>query len=135
MNTATRLFAAITLLTTTINAFAQDQQQEKQKSPVEMAAEQADKLQKDFKLNDAQVFLIDSVLQTNFTGVYEEFENMKQGGVQSSQSYQAVQEKWMHKTENAFQKILTPDQFLRYQKMTGSYAKQKKEEKRKAKSK
>lgn len=60
---------------------------------------------------------------------------MKAGGVQSSESYRAVQEMWMKKTEDAFRKILTPDQFLRYEKMTGLYAKRKKQEKKKAKLK
>ncbi|MEN6618441.1 MAG: hypothetical protein ABFC28_02935 [Rikenellaceae bacterium] len=135
MKTAKRLFAYITLLITTISSFAQDQQQEKQKTPVEIAAEQTDRFQKDLGLNDAQAFLVDSVLQTNLTGVYTDFERMKAGGVQSSESYRAVQEMWMKKTEDAFRKILTPDQFLRYEKMTGLYAKRKKQEKKKAKLK
>jgi hypothetical protein len=59
---------------------------------------------------------------------------MKAGGVQSPQSYQAVQEQWRTKTEEAFAKILSPEQFLKYQKITGSYAKKKRDESKKEKS-
>lgn len=130
-----RLAATLTFFLTTISVVAQNQQQEKEKTPIELAAIQADKFQKDFGLNDAQTFMVDSVLQTNLTGVYEAFEKMRAGGVQSPQNYQAVQEIWMKKTEDAFQKILTPEQFLRYEKMTGLYAKRMKEEKDKLKAK
>jgi len=135
MKTVTRLFTSLTLLLTTISAFAQNQQQEKEKTPIELAAIQADKFQKDFGLNDSQTFMVDSVLQTNLTGVYEAFGKMRAGGVQSPQNYRAVQEMWMKKTEDAFHKILTPEQFLRYEKITGLYAKRMKEEKNKLKAK
>jgi len=135
MKSVTRLFAFFALLITTTCAFAQNQQEEKQKTPVEMAAMQADKFQTDFGLTDGQTFQIDSVLQVNLTGLYGEFDKMKAGGVQSSENYRAVQEKWMRKTEDAFRKIMTPDQFLRYEKITGQYAKRMKAEKDKAKEK
>lgn len=135
MKTVTRLFASLFLLLLTTCIFAQNQQEEPEKTPIELAAIQADKFQIDFGLTDGQTFLVDSVLQSNLTGVYGEFEKMKAGGVQSSESYQAVQEKWRNKTVEAFRKILTPDQFLRYEKMTGLYAKRMKEEKDKAKEK
>lgn len=143
MKTATRNFSSFTFflasffasILISIPSFAQyqNQQEEKQKTPIEIAAEQADKLQKDFKLTDGQTFLIDSVLQTNMTGVFDDFDKMKKGGVQSSESYKATQEMWMKRTEDAFRKIMTAEQFLRYEKMTGLYAKRKKEEKEKAK--
>lgn len=135
MKTVTRLFASFALILTTTCAFAQNQQEEKQKTPVEMAAIQADKFQLDYGLTDGQTFQVDSVMQVNLTGLYGEFDKMKAGGVQSSENYKAVQEKWLKKTDDAFRKIMTPDQFLRYEKMTGQYAKRIKEEKEKAKEK
>ncbi len=130
-----RLLTILSFSLTGICASAQNQQEEKQKTPVEMAAIQADKFQLDYGLTDAQTFLIDSVLQTNFTGLYDAFDKMKAGGVQSQESYRATQEIWMKKTEEAFKKIFTPEQYLRYEKMTGLYAKRMKEEKDKAKEK
>lgn len=131
MKIIARILVSIALIFPTASLFAQEQ--EPQKTPVEMAAEQANKFQTEFKLTDAQTFLVDSVLQVNLAGVYDEFEMMKRGGVQSNESYKAVQDKWFKKTEDAFRLILNADQFLQYQKMTGSYAKNKKAEKEKAK--
>ena len=140
MKTATKFFSSISLLITTIflsstSSFAQyqNQQEEKPKTPVEIAAWQADKYQKDLGLNDGQTFLVDSVLQVNIGGVYSDFERMKKGGVQTQESYRAVQELWMNKTDAAFKKIFTPEQYLKYEKLSGLYAKRIKEEKAKAK--
>ncbi len=140
MKTATKLLSSISLLITTIllsstSSFAQyqNQQEEKPKTPVEIAALQADKYQKDLGLNDGQTFLVDSVLQANIGGVYADFERMKKGGVQTQESYRAVQELWLNKTDVAFKKIFTPEQYLKYEKLSGLYAKRMKAEKDKAK--
>jgi len=73
-----------------------------------------------------------------FAGIWDKiniYSDNVGSGVQSSDNYRAVQEKWMKKTDDAFRKIMTPDQFLRYEKLTGQYAKRIKEEKDKAKEK
>jgi hypothetical protein len=93
---------------------AQDQQQEKQKTPVEIASEQADKLQEQLKLNNKQLFQVDSVLQNNITGVTADFEKLKKGGRMSSEAYIQVRDSWQLKTEEAFKKILTEEQFKKY---------------------
>jgi hypothetical protein len=106
-------------------ANAQNQPQEK-KNPIEIAAEQADKLQLDLKLNRRQHFLADSVLQKNIAGVMEEFERMQKGGMQNPESYREVQMKWFKKTEDAFEKFMTPEQFERYLKISGVSSKERK---------
>ncbi len=89
------------------------------KSPVEIAAMQAEKLQRDLKLEDYQVFLVDSVLQSNIEGSYKEFEKMRSAGIQSTDSYRELQLRWRTKTEDAFMKFMTREQFERYLKITG----------------
>ncbi len=111
-------------VTSTIDA---QTNQPPQKTPVELAAEQADRLQIDLKLNDYQVFLIDSVLQANLTGVTQEFDKMRAGGVQSHDIYREIQIKWRRKTEDAFEKILTRQQFERYLKLSGVSSKERKQ--------
>ncbi|MDX9781628.1 MAG: hypothetical protein RBT35_01460 [Bacteroidales bacterium] len=86
-----------------------------------MATEQADRLQKDLGLADHQVFFVDSVLQFNFAGLTKEIEEMQKAGIQSRDSYMNAQKKWGLKTEEAFEKILDSDQFLRYLKLSGRY--------------
>lgn len=97
-----------------------------QKSPIEIAAEQADRLQIDLKLNDYQTFLADSILQANIAGVTEEFERMRVGGMQNPDSYREVQNKWRTKTEDAFEKFMTFEQFDRYLRISGVSAKERK---------
>lgn len=116
------LLTAILIVTPVV---AQNNPQQ-QKSPVQIAAEQADRLQTDLKLNDYQTFLADSVLQANITGVTEEFERMKAGGMQNPDSYRDVQEKWRRKTEDAFEKFMNKEQFDRYLRLTGVSAKERK---------
>lgn len=93
---------------------AQQEQQEKPKSPVEIAEAQADKLQLELKLNNKQLFQVDSVLQSNLTGVSAEFEKLKRGGVSSNDAYINVRDSWQLKTEEAFKMILTEEQYKKY---------------------
>lgn len=97
-----------------ITLTAQQEQQEKPKSPAEIAETQADKLQTELKLNGKQLFQVDSVLQSNLTGVSAEFEKLKKGGITSNDAYINVRDSWQLKTEEAFKKILTEEQFKKY---------------------
>jgi hypothetical protein len=113
----TLLFSIITLLISA-NLLSQNRDMEN-KSPVEIAAMQAEKLQRDLNLEDYQVFLVDSVLQTNIAGSYKEFEKMKSAGIQSTDSYRELQLRWRTKTEDAFMRFMTIEQFERYLKISG----------------
>lgn len=95
--------------------------QEPEKSPEQMASEQADRLQRDLKLADHQLFFVDSVLQYNFVGMRREMEEMRKAGLQTRESYVASQKRWGQKTEEAFEKILDNDQFIKYLKISGRY--------------
>lgn len=101
-------------------------QEPPQKSPSQIASEQADRYHKDLKLNDYQLFIIDSVLQTNLNGVTNEFERMKKGGMQNPESYREVQKRWQAKTDDAFERVLTLEQFDRYLKLSGMPNKERK---------
>lgn len=113
------LLTAFIITLTTITLSAQQEQQEKPKSPVEIAEAQADKLQTELKLNNKQLFQIDSVLQSNLTGVSAEFEKLKKGGVSTNDAYINVRDSWQLKTEEAFKKILTDEQYTKYLKYIG----------------
>ena len=111
------IFCFLTLSNTTLLA----QEPEKQKTPVEIAAEQAEKYKKDLNLTEKQFFLVDSTLQTNFSALSREFEKMKAGGRQTISGYDNVRDFWQTKTEESFNKILTPEQFIKYMKLIGKY--------------
>ena len=53
-----QLIDLLIITTVSITLSAQEEQQEKPKTPVEMAMEQADKLQELLKLNNKQLFLV-----------------------------------------------------------------------------
>lgn len=112
------LIVSFTFVTSFLKAQNQDQPQ---KSPAEMASEQADRLQKDLNLKDHQLFFVDSILQYNFVGLSNEIDQMRAAGMQTMESYRAVQTKWAMKTEEAFEKILDNEQFIRYLKVSGRY--------------
>jgi hypothetical protein len=97
-------------------ANAQDPQQ---KSPEEMAIEQANKLEKELNLNSTQLFYLDSILMQNYTGLYEDIENARARGSQDQQTYKTLSEKWMQKTFNALKGVLDEQQYIRYLKMMG----------------
>ena len=120
-----KIVFAILVLVFSLNATAQNQDQ-KQKTPIEIASEQAGRLQRDLKLNDYQVFKADSILQRNITGVVNQFEEMKKGGLQNPDSYREVQKMWQAKTDSAFESLFTLEQFDRYLKISGMSNKERK---------
>ncbi|MPN25823.1 hypothetical protein SDC9_173239 [bioreactor metagenome] len=120
MKVAYHIVNCLLLLLLSSRLFAQ-QEEQPQKSPSEMASIQADDIQKQLKLNDTQVFYIDSILQHNYTAISVEFEKMKKAGIQSSENYMTVQKIWNQKTEDAFKKVLTEEQFINYLKITRRY--------------
>lgn len=103
---------------------AQNQQKEEKINIPEMAAKEADNLMGLFKLEDYQVFLVDSVLQANLPVMIEEMTKIKQSGASNQESFQYISDKWLDKTDKAFFKIFTKEQWNKYLK--SSYGKEKK---------
>jgi len=90
----------------------------------QIIATQLDNLTRTFKLDEIQVFFVDSVLQFNFPAMMDEIAKTRKTGASNSETYQAVSDKWMDATDAAFEKIFTEDQWKRYLK--SSYGKEKK---------
>lgn len=129
-----RIVLTLLAISISITVTAQNQEQ-KQKTPVEIASEQADRFQRDLKLNDYQVFKVDSILQHNLSGVMAQFEQMKKGGLQNPESYREVQKNWQTKTDDAFEALFTLEQFDRYLKISGMSNKERKKKIAEIKSK
>ncbi|MCK9626275.1 MAG: hypothetical protein M0R23_07455 [Bacteroidales bacterium] len=103
---------------------AQNPQKEEKINIPEMAAKEADNLMGLFKLEEYQVFLVDSVLQANLPVMIEEMTKIKQSGASNQESFQYISDKWLDKTDEAFFKIFTKEQWNKYLK--SSYGKEKK---------
>lgn len=128
----------IRILLTSVLAFllgfnASAQEQEKEKTPEEFAAEQAERLESLLKLEYWQVFYVDSTLQHDYAGLKTEMENLRKSRVENFDLYRAVQDKWMEKIDSSFQKFFTPEQWDKYLK-NGAAKNQKSRAKRKDKT-
>jgi hypothetical protein len=94
-------------------------QEQPQKSPEEMAIEEADRLEKELMLNGAQLFYVDSVLRANFLGLQEDMETLQGRGSEDYDTYKTVREKWIQKTMDSFKGILDEQQYIKYLRYLG----------------
>lgn len=113
------LFAAALLLAAPA-ALAQEPQQP---NVDEIIAKQLENLTRTFKLDEVQVFYVDSILQYNFRALNDEFEETRKGGASNAETYQAISDKWMDATDQAFELVFTEEQWKKYMKST--YGKEK----------
>ena len=124
------LFALIPLLFC-VNVFAQNQEQ-KVPTPEEMAAKEADRLADVLKLEDWQVFRVDSTLQNDYAELQAEMDKMQKSRVDNYELYMIVRDKWMDQIDRTYRKIFTDAQWAAYLK-NGAGKQQKAREKRRAK--
>ena len=115
-----------------VNAFAQEQEEQKVQTPEEMAAKEADRLGDLLKLEYWQVFYVDSTLQHDFTALQEEMNKLQSARVENYDLYMSVRDKWFELLDNTYKKIFTPEQWALYLK-TGAAKNIKAREKRKEK--
>lgn len=115
-----------------VNAFAQEQEEQKVQTPEEMAAKEADRLGELLKLEYWQVFYVDSTLQHDFTALQDEMNKLQSARVENYDLYMSVRDKWFEQIDNTYKKIFTPEQWAQYLK-TGSAKNIKAREKRKEK--
>ncbi len=99
--------------------FASAQQQQPEKSPEEIAAAEVAALETDLKLTSAQAFYVDSILCHNYRALFDEYEDMRNSGMQNPDTYRHVSEKWLNKNLEAFKKILDEQQYITYLKRIG----------------
>ncbi len=85
---------------------------------------QLETLTRQFKLDEIQVFYVDSILQHNYPAMLDEINEARKTGASNAETFQAVSDKWMDATDNAFQLFFTEDQWQKYLK--SAYGKEKK---------
>ena len=92
--------------------------QDPQKAPdiYQQIEDEADRLQRILDLEDWQVFYVDSILKHNFPAMREEFEQLSKQKVSNTTLYMSVQDKWLEKTDSAYMKIFTKEQWAAYLK-------------------
>lgn len=125
------LFVAFALPFFGVVANAQEQQEKKMPTPEEMAAKEADRLGELLKLEDWQIFRVDSTLQNDYAAWQAEMDKMQKARVDNYDLYVRVQDKWMDHIELTYKKIFTEEQWAAYLK-SGAAKQQKARAKRKA---
>ncbi len=122
-----RLKAILTVLLVIagFSAAAQEQltPEQREKQLYENIQKQVDDLTQSLKLEDWQVFYLDSILVNNFTAMSAEFEEMSSNRVSNQDLYIFIQDKWMEETYNAVHRILSDDQWQKYLKQGAGKAK------------
>lgn len=127
------LFALLSMLFfVSANAYAQEQGEQKQQTPEEMAAKEADRLADLLKLEYWQVFYVDSTLQHDYAAWQEEVKKLQAARVDNYDLYTITRDKWMEQIDKTYKKFFTPQQWAAYLK-SGAAKQQKAREKRKAK--
>lgn len=115
------LLVLATLFATGSAAFAQEPQEPDIDKIVSGLVEN---LTRSFKLDEVQVFFVDSILQHNYPAMMEELNQLKKTGASNEDTYQAISDKWMAASDVAFEKVFTEDQWSKYLKSI--YGKEKK---------
>ncbi|MBO8448961.1 MAG: hypothetical protein IAC29_06800 [Bacteroidetes bacterium] len=109
------------------------QEQKEPPTVTEMAATEAERLERLLGLEYWQVFYVDSTLQHDYQAMKDELTELSDAKVSNSSMYIAVQDKWMEKIDSTYRKYFTDAQWKAYLK-SGAAKQQKAREKRKVKS-
>ncbi len=128
------LILAICLAAGSVNALAQDNKtpEQREKEFYEAVQKQVENLEESLKLEDWQVFYVDSILTHDYKAMQDEFAEMSAAKMSNSDLFYDVQDKWMERIYQSLQKVFTPEQWAQYQK-TGAARDKKARDKRAAK--
>ena len=98
--------------------------QEPQNEPdfYELAEKETERLQRTVKLEDWQIFYVDSILVHDYMAMNDDLQRLQANKVSNSSIYQSIQDKWMEKIDNAFRKFFTDEQWAAYLKQGAAKA-------------
>lgn len=114
------LMFALAIYSPTIMA----QNQEDEKTPEELALEEADRLEELLKLEPHQTFYIDSILQHDMRAMHDEMQFLQSSGTKEYTAFQQVRDKWLSRIDSAYVKVLTEYQWLEYRKFSGKLSRE-----------
>ena len=132
-----KFFGIIILLCLPICLSAQQSQTDPEKEEKQMRTAidaQIETFTRTLKLEDWQIFYLDSIMTHDYTAMRDELKSLSEAKVGNADAYQMVQDKWMEKMYQAFDKVLDRDQWTKYQK-SGAGRDKKARDKRAAKRK
>ncbi len=114
-------------------AFAQQNPQspeEQEKKLSEYIQKEVDKWEMTLKLEDWQVFYVDSILNHDYRAMQEEMNNLSSSKVTNYDIYTRTSDKWAEKIYTAFRKVLDDKQWEKYLKSGASRDKRAREKRK-----
>ena len=114
------LTLAVLASTTVLRA----QNGEGERTPEEIATEEANRLERLLKLEPHQTFFIDSILQHDMKALHDEIEALKTSGTQEYTVYKQVQDRWADQIDSSYRKVLTEYQYMIYRRDIGKLSKE-----------
>ena len=132
-----RSFAVCTVLFAGFSAglAAQDMSAEEKKAEKEFyesIQREVDRLEGLLKLEDWQVFYVDSIMTHDYKAMQDELTDLRNKKVSNTDMYYEIQDKWQEKMYVAFEKIFDENQWAKYLK-SGAARDKKNRDKRLAK--
>ncbi len=93
---------------------ASAQSSDKELTPADIAASEADRLAGLLDLEAWQVFYVDSTLSHDYTQMQEEMMELQNSKVSNVDIYMVVRDKWSDKIDESFKKYFTEEQWNLY---------------------
>lgn len=114
-----RIILSAAALLLSIASYAQQQEEP---DFYELAEKETERLQRTVKLEDWQLFYVDSVLVHDYMAMNDDLQRLQANKVSNSSIYQGIQDKWMEQIDHAFRKFFTDEQWEAYLKQGAAKA-------------
>ncbi len=127
--------AVISLAFSVLTVYAQQgtpSPEEQEKKMAEFIEKEVSRFETTLKLEDWQVFYVDSILNHDYRAMQQEMNDLSSAKVSNYDIYTKASDKWAENIYVAFRKVLNDDQWAKYLK-SGAARDKKAREKRKAK--
>lgn len=127
-----KYFGIILSLFLSIAAFAQQNNSDPEAQVQEIIDLQVEQYASQLKLEDWQIFYVDSILNHNFHAMKDEVQSLNDAKVSNTEAYTRIQDKWTEEIYQALQKVFNKEQWNKYLK-SGAAKEKKSRDKRMSK--
>ena len=100
-----------------ILSWGQQNPQDREKELRNMIDKSLEKYEELLELEDWQVFYLDSIYTHDYSEMSRELEQLGQNRVSNPKLYASVQDKWMETIYQAIHKVLSPEQWTKFNKI------------------
>lgn len=134
---AVMMVLAVSVALAGTSAHAQEQSEAQKKADKEFnefVEKEVSRLEGLLKLEDWQVFYVDSIMRHDLTAMMAEFEDLKKKKVSQTDTFVAAQDKWQEQMYNAYREVFDDQQWAKYLKSGAAREKKSRDKRAKAKN-